>query len=222
MNGRHELKHQINASDCAQLRARLKAVAKLDENAGENGGYKVRSLYFDNYSDKAVVKKLAGLSRREKFRLRYYNDDTSFIRLERKSKANRLSYKEKAPITAEQCAALLEGQYEPLRKPESPLLMELYTKIRYQNLRPISIVEYQREAYKYPAGNVRVTLDSGIRTSNSAAGFLNPHMTTIPAANTIIMEIKYDGFLPDIIRHILQIGGRNQTEFSKYVVGRLV
>ena len=100
--------------------------------------------------------------------------------------------------------------------------MELYTKIRYQNLRPKSIVEYHREAYTYHAGNVRVTFDSNIRTANWVAGFLNRHMTTIPAAKTVILEIKYDGFLPDIISDILQIGWRNQTEFSKYVVGRLV
>jgi len=222
MNGRHELKHYINASDCAQLRARLRTVAKPDENAVEDGAYKIRSLYFDNYMDKAVVDKLSGQSRREKFRLRYYNDDTSFIRLERKSKANRLCYKESVMITAEQCAALLAGKYEVLKIPEAPLFMELYTKIQYQNLRPKSIVDYHREAYIYRAGNVRITFDSRVKTSNNVAGFLNPNLTTIPAASAIILEVKYDGFLPDIIRNIVQIGCRNETEFSKYVVTRLV
>jgi hypothetical protein len=222
MNGRHELKHQINAADYAVLRARLRTVAKPDENAGADGGYIIRSLYFDNYSDKAVVEKLSGLSKREKFRLRYYNGDTSFIRLERKAKANRLSYKESAAITAEQCAALLAGDYECLKQPDVPLLMELYTKIRYQNLRPRNIVEYHREAYKFHAGNVRITLDSNIRVSNSVSGFLDPELVTIPAAEGIVLEIKYDGFLPDIIRNIIGIGSRNQTEFSKYVVARLV
>jgi SPX domain protein involved in polyphosphate accumulation len=222
MNGRHELKHFINASDYAQLRTRLRAVAKPDEHAAEEGSYLVRSLYFDNYSDKAIVEKLSGLSRREKFRIRYYNGDTSFIRIERKSKANQLAYKESAEITTEQCAALLAGKYDHIRSPDMPLLMELYTKIHYQNLRPRSIVDYQREAYTYCAGNVRVTFDTHIRMSNSAAGFLDPDLTTIPAANAIIMEIKYDGFLPDIFRDILQIGNRSQTEFSKYVAARLV
>ena len=221
MNGRHELKHYISAADYAQLRARLRAVAKPDENAGEYGGYKVRSLYFDNYTDKAVTEKLFGLSRREKFRLRYYNGDTSFIRLERKSKANRLTYKEGVTVTENQCAALLAGNFDSIKMPE-PLLMELYSKIRYQNLRPRNIVDYFREAYIYRAGNVRITFDSNIRTSNSVTGFLNPNLTTIPAANTIILEIKYDGFIPDIIRDILQTGCGNQTEFSKYVAGRLV
>ena len=222
MNGRHELKHYINVSDYAQLRARLRVVAKPDEHAGADGAYIIRSLYFDNYSDKAVVEKLSGQSRREKFRLRYYNGDTSFIRLEKKSKANRLCYKESAAITEEQCAALLAGRFDVLKITEAPLLMELYTKIRYQNLRPRNIVDYRREAYVYRAGNVRVTFDSGIRTSNSVTGFLSSSIVTIPAVTSIIMETKYDGFLPDIIRDVIKIGWRNQTEFSKYVVARLV
>jgi hypothetical protein len=222
MNGRHELKHYVNASDYAQLRARLRTVARPDENAGEDGGYLVRSLYFDNYSDKAIVEKLSGMSKREKFRFRYYNDDTGFIRLERKCKANRMAYKESAPVTAEQCETLLSGDYECLKVSEAPLLMELYTKIRYQNLRPRNIVDYRREAYVYRAGNVRITFDSDIRTSNHVKGFLKPGQVTIPAASSIIMEVKYDGFMPDVIRDLIQIGCRNQTEFSKYVVARLV
>ena len=222
MDGRHELKHYINAADCAQLRARLRTVARPDEHASQDGSYKIRSLYFDNYSDKAVIEKLSGQSRREKFRLRYYDGDTSFIRLEKKSKANKLAYKESEVITEEQCRALLAGDYSCLKVPDKPLLMDFYTKIRYQNLCPKSIVDYRREAYIYRAGNVRITFDSNIRTSNSVAGFLNPNLATIPAAGSIILEIKYDGFLPDIMRDILQIGWRNQTEFSKYLVARLV
>ena len=222
MNGRHELKYYINASDYAQLRARLRIVAKPDENAAADGGYIVRSLYFDDYADKAVFEKLSGLSRREKFRLRYYNGDTSFIKLERKSKSNRLCYKDSAAITAEQCGALLAGRYEVLKIPDNPLFMDFYTKIHYRNLRPKNIVDYRREAYVYPAGNVRITFDSDIRTSNNVAGFMAPELTTIPASGAILLEIKYDGFLPDIIRDIAQIGCRSQTEFSKYVAARFV
>ena len=222
MNGRHELKYYINAVDCAQLRARLRAVAKPDEHAAYDGKYRVRSLYFDNYSDKVVTDKLSGSSRREKFRLRYYNGDTSLIRLERKSKANRLTYKESSVITDGQCAELLAGRYECLKMPDEPLMMELYSKMRFQNLRPRSIVDYEREAYVYRAGNVRVTFDSRVRTSNSVAGFLSGDLVTIPSASAVILEIKYDGFLPDVIRDVLKTGYRNQTEFSKYVAARLV
>ena len=69
---------------------------------------------------------------------------------------------------------------------------------------------------------MRITLDSRIKTSNIVMGFLNPASVTIPAANAIVMEVKYDRFLPDVIRDMIQIDHRNQTEFSKYVVARLV
>ena len=222
MNGRHELKYYINVADYAQLRSRLRIVSKPDEHAGTDGGYTIRSLYFDNYNDKVIIDKLSGQSEREKFRLRYYNGDTSFIRLERKRKANRLCYKESAAMTREQCAALLAGRYDVLKDPAVPLWMDLYTKVRYQHLRPRSIVDYRREAYAFRAGNVRVTFDSNIRTSNSVSGFLQPGLCTIPAAGAILMEIKYDGFLPDLIRDVVQIACRSQTEFSKYVAARLV
>jgi hypothetical protein len=168
------------------------------------------------------MEKLSGQGKREKFRLRYYNKNTSFIRLERKSKANKLVYKEGVPITKEQCHELIAGNYDFLKTSGNELFADLYTKIRTQNLRPRNIVEYDREAYIYHAGNVRVTIDSRIKTSNNFHGFLNEKIVTMPAANSVILEIKYDGFLPDIIRGLIQTEDRNQTEFSKYVTARLV
>ena len=222
MNGRHELKFCINFVDYMQLRARLRGVAQLDENAEADGAYKVRSLYFDNYSDKAVTEKLSGQSWREKFRIRYYKDDKSRIKLEKKSKVNRMCYKESAGLTLNQCEALLAGDYKLLKNSNHPLHNELYAKMQFQNLRPTNVLDYRREAYVYPTGNVRITVDRGIRTSNSVTGFFDSELTTIPATPEIILEIKYDGFLPDVIRDIVQIGWRSQAEFSKYVVARLV
>lgn len=219
---RHEHKMYINTSDYMQLSSRLKYIAQLDENALDDGAYKIRSLYFDNYSDKAVMEKLSGVNRREKFRIRFYNDDPSFIRLEKKSKLNRLCYKESTTLTREQCERLLNGDFGVLKDGQKPLLIELYTKMYYQNLRPRTIVDYKREAYIYPAGNVRITFDRDIRTSNNVRGLLNPELVTIPAANATILEIKYDGFIPEIIRQIVRMDNRNETEFSKYVVSRLV
>ena len=222
MKGRHEHKFYINDADCAVLRGRLNVVAKLDTNVGEDGTYLIRSLYFDNYADKAVDEKLQGLSRREKFRIRYYNDNTNFIRLEKKSKINNLTYKEQAPLTKQQVQQVLAGDYECLKKDEHPLLLEFYAKIHFEALRPRTIVDYTREVYIYEAGNVRITFDSNIRTSSNVNRFLDSNYVTLPAANAIILEVKYDGFLPDIIRMIVNINQRSQTEFSKYVASRFV
>ncbi len=220
--GRHEHKLYINPADYLQLSARLKHIAQLDKNSLGNDGYKIRSLYFDNYSNKAVMEKLSGLSRREKFRLRLYNDDSSFIRLEKKAKANRLCYKEKAPITKAQCESILAGRYDVLKEGRNPLFWELYTKMNYQNLRPVIIVDYTREAYIYPAGNVRITFDKNIKASNNVQGLFDPELVTIPAARAMILEIKYDGFIPEAIRQVIQITNRHEREFSKYLVSRLV
>jgi len=220
--GRHEHKLNINYADYMQLSSRLRHIAKFDENALDDGSYIIRSLYFDNYADKAVVEKLSGASRREKFRIRFYNDDPSFIRLEKKSKANRLCYKKNAPITVDQCEGILAGNWRLLKESGQELLMELYTKMHYQNLRPRTIVDYKRETYVYHAGNVRITFDSNIRTSNNVSSLFNPELVTIPAASAIVLEIKYDGFIPEIIRQLVRIDSRNETEFSKYVVSRLI
>ena len=222
MKGRHEHKFYINHADYFQLRSRLRVVAKADKNTDETGGYKICSLYFDNYADKAVMEKQAGVNRREKFRIRYYNDNTELIRLEKKSKVNNLTYKTNTPITKQQCDSLLLGDYEFLKNENEPLMLELYTKIHTELLRPKNIVDYEREVYVYPTGNVRITFDKNIRMSNSIKQFLAPEAVMIPSANAFILEIKYDGFLPDVIRSLLQIDRRVQTEFSKYVVSRMV
>lgn len=45
---RHEIKVFINYSDYLSIKNRLKYFATLDRNAGDDGIYNIRSLYFDN------------------------------------------------------------------------------------------------------------------------------------------------------------------------------
>ena len=85
---RHELKYRIPMSEYLAMRSRLKAVMDADPHAGEDGRYLIRSIYFDNSDDKALLEKINGILGREKFRIRYYNDDVSFITLEKKMKIN--------------------------------------------------------------------------------------------------------------------------------------
>lgn len=219
---RHELKYYINLADWMQIRSRMKILAKQDPNVDENGGYNIRSLYFDNYADRAVFEKLSGQSHREKFRIRYYNDNLSIINLEKKSKHAKMTNKQSAKITAEECEMLINGETKFLLNSKQPLLQELYEKMYTQQLRPKTIVDYRREAYIYKAGNVRITIDSNVRTSTNIKEFLNANSVTIPAAAGTILEVKFDEFLPDIIYDAIQLQNRGSTEFSKYVVSRMV
>ena len=218
---RHEWKHEINMADLYAIRARLKVVARGDPHA-KDGKYFIRSLYFDNLSDKALREKIDGVDRREKFRIRYYNSDTSFIKLEKKSKVNGLETKYSAPLTKEEAQKIVDGDYEFLRESQHALLQEFYCKIRYQGLKPRTIVDYTREPFIYEPGNVRVTFDYNIRTGLTCTDFLNPDCVTILAGDPIvIMEVKWDEFLPSIIKSAVQMPGRRVTAFSKYAQCRI-
>ena len=83
---RHEIKHYINLSDAMAIKKRLSLIADIDKNAKSDGKYKVRSLYFDTLDDKVLMEKISGINNREKFRIRYYNEDSKFIKLEKKVK----------------------------------------------------------------------------------------------------------------------------------------
>lgn len=218
---RHEWKHEIRAFDAALIRQRMKAVARPDPYASE-GRYTIRSLYFDNPQDKALREKVDGVDRREKFRIRYYNGDYSFLRLEKKKKQSGLTSKESTPLTKREAQAIAEGDYHLLRESPHKLVMELCRKMQWEGLRPKTIVDYTREPFVYPPGNVRVTLDSDIRTGLGSVDFLNPDCVMIPAGGpVIILEVKWDAFLPDIIRDALQLTNVRSGSYSKYAACRI-
>ena len=232
---RHEVKHEITRSDLIAIRQGLRAVARPDPHAAD-GRYFIRSLYFDNIYDKALREKIDGVNMREKFRIRYYNRNTSIIHLEKKSKVKGLGTKYSCSLTADEAQRIVDGDIgwiaEEMRADgQRPLLYELYVKMRQQGLKPQTIVDYTREPYIYDPGNVRVTFDYDIRTGLRCTDFLNPDCVTIPAVlprteqdmsggTGIILEVKWDAFLPDIIREVVQIHGRREGAFSKYAACR--
>lgn len=221
MTFRHEWKHEISYGDMRILRQRLGAVMKRDEHA-RDGSYFIRSLYFDNASDKVLREKLDGVNFREKFRIRYYNHDISQIHLEKKSRQNGLGSKETAEVTATEARRIVDGDLEWMQDADRPLVRELYRKMRSQGLAPKTIVDYTRDPFVYAPGNVRVTLDYDIRTGLRSTDFLNPDCVTIPAGDApIILEVKWDAFLPSVIRDIVQLEGRHTSAFSKYAICRI-
>lgn len=221
MKYRHEWKHEIRYGDLLALRQRLSAVAKRDVHAA-GGTYEIRSLYFDNAADRALREKINGVNRREKFRIRYYNGDTSLIKLEKKSKINGLCRKESTALTREQAQSIVDGELDWMPRSGAPLIAELYSKMRYQGLAPKTIVDYTREPFVFAPGNVRVTLDYNLRTGLRCTDFLNPATVSVPAGPpVIILEVKWDEFLPDIIRDAVQLNGCRPGAFSKYAACRV-
>ena len=216
---RHELKYEITYAEYKAMRTRLRTIMKSDPHTRDDGTYQIRSIYFDNFKDKALIEKTEGFQKREKFRIRYYNDDFSFITLEKKMKIDSLCLKYDARITEEECRSILRGNLEFMRDHPDELVKEFYSKIHYQNLRPRVLVSYEREPYIFGPGNVRVTFDSKIRTSMFHQNFLEKEVYDVSATETpetMILEVKYDAFLPGIIQDMIQVPSIRQQAFSKY------
>jgi len=215
---RHEHKFVVGPAERIAIRSKLLPVMKKDPHVRPDGCYQIRSIYFDNYRDKALREKVDGCERREKFRIRWYNDDLSFITLEKKIKDGDLCLKCDAAMTEEQLRRLLSGDTSWMMQSTS-LVQELYFKMKTQLLRPRVLVSYLREPYIYAPGNVRVTFDFNVRSSLWQNTFLDRDLTDIHSmeeSGDVIMEVKYDDFIPEIIACLLQSQGIRPGTFSKY------
>lgn len=222
MSFRHEYKHYINYMDYLVIKSRLKQIMDVDRHASEDGEYKIRSIYFENFQDKALNEKLDGVNDREKFRIRYYEDDYSYISLEKKSKINGLTKKKSVRLSKEQTEAILRDDLAWMSESKEALLVELYSKMRSQMLRPRTIVDYIREPYIFIPGNVRVTIDKDIKTGIMNQDLFNVDLPTVPIGdNIMLLEVKFDNFLPEIIADAIQLGDRRKTAFSKYASCRI-
>ncbi len=211
MQLRHELKYRLTAADALALRERLPRVMQYDPfNAVNQGKYEIYSLYYDTPHEKALREKQSGVADREKFRLRYYGENDGVIHLEKKFKQEGLTGKIQGSMTREQCLELLKGPGHDGFMIESPypVLREMYVKMRTQLLAPRTLVAYSRQAFVFGPGNVRVTFDYNIRTHAHSTDFFDRggYRQDPNAAGFTLMEVKFDRYLPDVIRDVIQTG----------------
>lgn len=218
---RHELKHIINPLEAEVLNQRLNLLFTKDHYTLNEGYYDVHSLYFDTPDDKALKEKLNGVSQRHKFRIRYYNHDLSFIRLEKKIKHNGLCAKQTARLSVEQVQNILNGEVDFLLKSENPLMIDFYSQIKGKLLQPSVIVSYQRQAYVYEISRVRLTIDHHLCTYQNKKDFLNLKHG-IPIDNHYILEVKYNEFLPEIVKMSVQGISQKTSSYSKFAQCRMM
>ena len=215
---RHEEKHQVNLREALVLSRRLEKLFPRDPHAGPEGFYQVVSLYYDDPYDTALRQKLDGVNRREKFRLRYYGEEPAFFKLEKKYKVKGLCGKGACGLSREEGERLLRRDFAFLLEKEEPLAREFYAKLR-RGLAPKTVVRYTREAFLYAPGNVRVTLDGDIR-AGAPERFLIPQKLLPALGGLAVVEVKYDAFLPEIVKLAVQVPNRQGTACSKYALCR--
>lgn len=222
MEYRHELKYVVTAAQMALIESRIRGLLSLDPHVGENGRYRIRSLYFDDCYNSYYLENEIGTDPREKFRIRIYNGDRQRISLELKRKEHGMTQKLSCLISEEQCRELMAGRSLPMEEEDPPVLKKLKLHMQTRLLRPKVIVEYDRVPYINGLGNTRITLDQNMASSDEISRFLDPGIRRRPImpVGQHILEVKFDEFLPDYIYRNLQLNSLRQTAFSKYYLCR--
>ena len=235
---RRELKYEIPAHEAPVLARRLGMLFPRDGHAGRDGRYTVRSLYFDTPFDDALREKHEGFTARAKWRLRAYGSapippggSERSVRLEKKVKRDGLVTKHAAWVSPAEARALAGMRAEPAEAAhrgvqteadgEDPVLTEFRRAGLGCGLAPCVVVAYEREAFTFAPGNVRITIDAHLRSSPHPASFFEPGRLLSPyAPGTVIVEVKYDAFIPDIVRDAVCVPGAVRVAHSKYALAR--
>lgn len=214
---RNELKYFINAHQKNVMANKLSTICQRDSFSDADGGYLVSSLYFDDYNQCAFFDKVSGIRDKKKFRVRVYNYQSSVIKLERKIKRENVTNKTHLRISKEEYDTLVNGDVSFLRHKNDVVAKDFYLHYRTKNLRPRVVVEYRREAFIYKYGEVRITFDSLLKAGVFQKDlFSNGYMISTIPHNQIILEVKYTGYFPDVIRNIIQINNLQRQSISKY------
>lgn len=220
-HGRHELKFLISYAEYLLLLSRLSAVLNHDINAGKEG-YFIRSIYLDDLHESSYYQKLAGISDRKKYRLRAYNNSPDYIALECKEKHNKWIYKTNAVIDRDTCDAIINGDYSVLKHRSEKVCNDVYLAFCERGLHNSVIVDYHREVFVYPVSNLRITFDKYLHAGGINGFFMfteDPnHEVSVPVYmnNSVILEVKYDEYIPEFIRSVLPSYMGVPLSVSKY------
>ena len=221
---RHELKFKISNAAAEVLKQKLSLILEKDKNAYySDGSYLIKSLYFDDRESSSYYEKMDGVLYRKKYRIRIYNDDESFIRLEKKMKHNNYTAKEQVLISKDIYSKILNGKINEIDNP-SGLLLEFINDYKTKGLVPSIIVEYHRVAFTYPISDVRITFDSNIQSGLYNYDLFN---TSYPRFDVLeegkqVLEVKFNEVLPLHIANILNDIPSVREAVSKFAICRSI
>lgn len=219
---RHEYKYLCDGVQNAILKARVRGILKTDCHASKEGCYRIRSLYFDTPQDSCYYANEGGEGERTKYRIRIYNEDARHIVLEKKSKTRQMTLKQSCVISKSICCQMMSGMEAisvcGLNRQQSRIICEM----REKAMRPVVIVEYVRYPFVGQSGNVRVTFDEAVSSSNDLSNFLEKQIVRRPIMEKgmWILEVKWDELLPAYLKDHIQLETLQWSTFSKYYLCR--
>lgn len=222
MEYRVERKYLVSQLQMTFLQKQLEQVMAYDKNHPDGDAYMIRSLYFDDLYDSCLQENENSTDYREKFRIRTYNRDFAEIHLETKEKIRGYTRKKKENLSYEDCLCYINREQISLKPEDGYLKKKLYALTQTSHYQPVQIVEYERIAMVEPRGDVRVTFDRNICGTKQTDTYFDEILPAVPVlpVGQHILEVKYDEFLPDYIKEILNSISLRRISFSKYYYSR--
>lgn len=219
---RHEIKFFINRIDAFLLGNMLKQSMQTDIHGDENGEYWIRSMYFDSQDNRDYLEKINGCSQRKKLRIRIYSTGDRTAKLELKNKWENYVYKETIQLDRQDAYRLMQGDYDVLPRYKNRIANKIYAYMHTERLRPVLLIDYERQAFMCPFNNIRITIDKNLRASIDPWKLYEERIPMVPvfADGRYILEVKYHTMLPGFILEMLREISPQLSSVSKYCLSR--
>lgn len=167
---RFELKYLITLQQAEKYKTALRAFLLPDEHGNNNGRFALTSLYYGWTDLRCYWEKENGIQFRRKLRVRHYKTGEVFpedtpVFLEIKQCIDRVTQKRRAILAYGDTLWLCNDRQIPENAPEDKAAIEeIHSFLWEYNLRPVSIVCYDRQALMGTENDVglRVTFDTAL------------------------------------------------------------
>lgn len=222
---RFELKYLLTLQQAERFKTGLRNYLVPDEHGNNNGRYALSSLYYDSPGLSCYWEKENGIKFRRKLRLRRYETDDPLteetpIFLEIKQRVDRVTQKRRAILSYGDALRLCNDRQIPDHTPEDKAVIEeIFVFLWQYNLRPMSIVRYNRQAFvgtEYDIG-LRVTFDTSL-SFQSHPLHLHEQPSDLPmlSPNLVVMEIKINERIPHWLTEMIAAHDLQLIRVSKY------
>jgi SPX domain protein involved in polyphosphate accumulation len=224
---RFELKYLVTLAQAEHFRKDLLAYLVPDDNGDGAGKYALASLYYDSPDYRCYWEKVDGLRFRRKLRIRSYvaaqdlQPETPVF-VEIKQRVDRVTQKRRVLLPYHSALALCNERsvaVEGAHSQDLPVLNEIAAYAWQNNLRPASIVRYQRQAFMGTHHDIglRVTFDTDLRYQVAS---LHLHQTpaSIPMLppEWVVMEVKVNERIPYWLTELVAAHNLSLVRMSKY------
>ena len=211
---RYELKYLLDENQYQAVKAVLNEHMRMDEY----GRSEIRNVYYDTDDFLLIRRSIERPLYKEKLRFRSYGrpkrDGKIFVEL--KKKYDGVVYKRRLNMPLDRAVKWFSDPEST--PPDGQIGAEIdFMRHRYQGIRPMMNVNYEREAFFTDDSDFRVTLDYSVRAGIDDVGLRSrdTDFNVLPEGYTL-MELKTMGGIPLWMTRVLSENRIHRTSFSKY------